>query len=180
MILSRLPGLARYVLNGVPDAGCSAATRPSAPARISRNSCRGTAGSSGVSADICSPTMPTRKTPSRRRSSCWPGPSNKSLFTRRLPLGPWLHGTAYRVCMKARRAQARRARGERAAAAVRKDRSQPVADSTWESAFAALCEEVHNLPESQRAAFVLCGLEGRTQVGAAAALGQRSGRSRRD
>ena len=62
-----------------------------------------------------------------------------------------------------------------AAAAVRKDHSQPVADSTWESAFAALCEEVHGLPESQRAAFVLCGLEGRTQVDAAAALGEKVG-----
>jgi RNA polymerase sigma factor (sigma-70 family) len=91
------------------------------------------------------------------------------------PLGPWLHGTAYRVCLRARRAIARRVRGERGAASVRADRAQPVADSVWDAAHTALCEEVHQLPEAQRAAFVLCCLDGRTQVDAATVLGQKIG-----
>jgi RNA polymerase sigma factor (sigma-70 family) len=91
------------------------------------------------------------------------------------PLGPWLHGTAYRVCMRARRTISRRVRGERAAASVRADHLQPVADSVWDAAYAALCEEVHQLPEAQRAAFVLCCLDGRTQVDAATVLGHKIG-----
>src|SRR5262249_51214664 len=66
------------------------------------------------------------------------------------PLGPWLHGVAFRVCMNARRAISRRAKRERASA--RPDAQQPVADSSWEKAFAAVAEEVQSLPEAQRVA----------------------------
>jgi RNA polymerase sigma factor (sigma-70 family) len=89
------------------------------------------------------------------------------------PLGPWLHGVAYRVCQNARRVNGRRARREKASAQFEADR--PVADSTWEEAFTAVSEEVQKLPESQRTAFVLCCLEGRATTEAAALLGLKLG-----
>ncbi len=89
------------------------------------------------------------------------------------PLGPWLHGVAYRVCQNARRAMQRRAKREKACAIPEADR--PIADSTWEAAFTAVSEEVQKLPESQRTAFVLCCIEGRATTEAAASLGQKLG-----
>ncbi len=89
------------------------------------------------------------------------------------PLGPWLHGVAFRVCMNARRVIGRRAKREKASA--QPDVQQPVADSSWEKAFAAVAEEVQRLPETQRVAFVLCYLEGQSVVDAAASLGQKLG-----
>jgi internalin A len=90
-----------------------------------------------------------------------------------MPFGPWLHGVAYRVCQNARRAIARRTRRERACA--RPESTRPVADSAWEAAFAAVAEEVQGLPAGQRAAFVLCCIEGRSTAEAAAILGVKPG-----
>jgi RNA polymerase sigma factor (sigma-70 family) len=89
------------------------------------------------------------------------------------PLGPWLHGVAYRVCQNARRANGRRAKRENVYAQPETDR--PVADSTWEAAFAAVSEEIQKLPETQRTAFVLCCIEGRATTEAATLLGQKLG-----
>jgi RNA polymerase sigma factor (sigma-70 family) len=89
------------------------------------------------------------------------------------PLGPWLHGVAFRVCQNARRAAVRRARRE--GECSRPEASQPVPDSAWAVAFAAVAEEVQKLPDAQRQVFVLCGLEGRTEGEAADALGQKVG-----
>ena len=86
-----------------------------------------------------------------------------------MPLGPWLHGVAFRVCQNARREIARRAKREKASA--RNEADHPVADSAWESTFAAVAEEVQKLPAIQRSAFVLCCLEGRSHGEAAALLG---------
>lgn len=88
-------------------------------------------------------------------------------------VGPWLHGVAYRVCLKAKRAAARRKRRERAAAAI--DAHRPVADSAWDAALAAVHEEVRRLPESQRVPFVLCCLEGTSLTEAANQLGWKLG-----
>jgi RNA polymerase sigma factor (sigma-70 family) len=88
-------------------------------------------------------------------------------------VGPWLHGVAYRVCLKSRRAAARRRKRERVAAAVEADR--PVADSAWDTALAAVHEEVCRLPESQRVPFVLCCLEGTSVTEAATQLGWKLG-----
>lgn len=90
-----------------------------------------------------------------------------------IPLGPWLHGVAYRVCQNARRAMSRRTRRERACA--RPEAGRPVADSAWEAAFAAVAEEVQRLPAGQRASFVLCCIEGRSTAEAAAILGLKPG-----
>lgn len=94
-------------------------------------------------------------------------------FNTEARLGPWLHGMAYRVCMNARRAIGRRAKREKAAA--RPDAQQPVADSSWEKAFAVVAEEVQKLPNALRVAFVLCYFEGRSVADAAADLGLKRG-----
>jgi RNA polymerase sigma factor (sigma-70 family) len=87
-------------------------------------------------------------------------------------LPAWLHGVAYRVSAKARRAATRRAARERAAAADERTVGV-VPDSAWDRALAAVHEEVARLPEALRAPFVLCVLEGRTMTEAAAQLGSR-------
>ena len=84
-------------------------------------------------------------------------------------LGPWLHAVAHRVCLNARRAAARRTKRERTSAVP--EGSRPVADSAWDAAAAAVHEEVNRLPEAQRVAFVLCGLEGIAPTAAAERLG---------
>lgn len=75
------------------------------------------------------------------------------------PLGPWLHGVAYRVCMNARRVIGRTAKREKAS--TRPEAQQPVADSSWEKAFAVVAEEVQSLPDAaaptQLAAKLLTG-----------------------
>lgn len=84
-------------------------------------------------------------------------------------LGPWLHAVAHRVCLNARRTAARRTRRERASAA--QEGTRPVADSAWNTAAAAVHEEVGRLPNALRVAFVLCCLEGKAPSAAAAELG---------
>jgi RNA polymerase sigma factor (sigma-70 family) len=85
-------------------------------------------------------------------------------------LPAWLHGVAYRVSAKARRAATRRASRERAAAAGERTVGA-VPESAWDRALAAVHEEVARLPEALRVPFVLCVLEGRTMTEAAAHLG---------
>ena len=84
-------------------------------------------------------------------------------------LGGWLHGVAYRVALKARRAAARRRKREVAAAVP--EPSSPVPDAAWDELQAAVHEEVCKLPDRLRLPFVLCGLQGRPQKEAAAILG---------
>jgi RNA polymerase sigma factor (sigma-70 family) len=88
-------------------------------------------------------------------------------------LGGWLHGVAYRVAMKARRAAARRRQRESAAAVNEQD--SPVADAAWDELQAAVHAEVCRLPEKLRLPFVLCGLQGRQQADAARQLGWKVG-----
>jgi RNA polymerase sigma factor (sigma-70 family) len=84
-------------------------------------------------------------------------------------LGGWLHGVAYRVAMKARRAAVRRRQRETFAAIPEPD--SPVSDAAWDELQAAVHEEVCKLPEKLRMPFVLCGLQGRPQKDAAKQLG---------
>ena len=85
-------------------------------------------------------------------------------------LPAWLHGVAYRVAAKARRAAALRAARERAAAMSERT-TGAVPDSAWDRALAAVHEEVARLPEALRVPFVLCALEGRTVTDAAVQVG---------
>jgi RNA polymerase sigma factor (sigma-70 family) len=88
-------------------------------------------------------------------------------------LGAWLHGVAYRVCAKARKAaQARVAREQTVS---RGEASNDVPDSAWDRALAAVHDELARLPETLRVPFVLCCLEGKGTSAAAAQLGWKLG-----
>jgi RNA polymerase sigma factor (sigma-70 family) len=84
-------------------------------------------------------------------------------------LGPWLHGVAWRVAMRARAASARRRRHERRAAEMASRTVEPAVNA--DDAEALLHEEIRRLPERFRTAVVLCDLEGLTTDHAAAKLG---------
>ncbi len=88
-------------------------------------------------------------------------------------LGAWLHRVAVRVALTARRAAARRRARETAAA--RPEAAHLTESDEWADTMAVVHREVAALPDVDRAAFVLCVLEGRTQSDAAARLGRTPG-----
>jgi RNA polymerase sigma factor (sigma-70 family) len=98
---------------------------------------------------------------------------NTASVRKRETLANWLYGVAYRTAMKAKRGAARRRNHEARLQSRRTDlKSVP---PTWDDVQAVLDEEVQRLPESFRAAFVLCVLDGKTVPAAAAELGAREG-----
>ncbi len=91
---------------------------------------------------------------------------------RRESLGPWLHGVARRVSLRARAAAAvRREREARAAIDPDAAVTEPVADDLGP----VLHDEIGRLPEKYRAPIVLCCLEGRTIDEASRQLGWPAG-----
>jgi RNA polymerase sigma factor (sigma-70 family) len=81
----------------------------------------------------------------------------------------FLHGVAYRVALHARSAAARRRVHEQQAQAMRHEAQET--EPADLGLRAVLDEEVNRLPEKYRAAVVLCYLQGKTYVEAAAQLG---------
>ncbi len=81
----------------------------------------------------------------------------------------WLHGVAVRVATRAKRSGARRRQREQVASLPESER--PVASATWDALVRSVHEEVQQLPEVERTAFVMCDLEGVSQPDAAARLG---------
>jgi RNA polymerase sigma factor (sigma-70 family) len=77
-------------------------------------------------------------------------------------VGSWLHGVAYRTALKARAAAVRRRRLESKALRVQEADSVPAA--VWRELRPILDEEIARLPEKYRLPFVLCYLEGKTNV----------------
>lgn len=87
-------------------------------------------------------------------------------------LGPWLHGVARRVSLKARAAAARRRLKERQV----EEMPQPLDPAqAWDELRPVLDAEVDRLPAKYRAPVVLCYLEGRTNEEAAQELGWPAG-----
>ena len=84
-------------------------------------------------------------------------------------LPAWLHGVAVRVAVKARRSAVRRRQREHRVAVP--ERNHPVPDESWTALMDAVHEEIRQLPEAERTAFILCDLEGVRQPDAAARLG---------
>jgi RNA polymerase sigma factor (sigma-70 family) len=84
-------------------------------------------------------------------------------------LGSWLHGVAYHLALRARRAATRRKAHERQA--PQPSPADPLAEVSLREAVAVLDEELARLPERLRAPLVLCFLEGQTRDEAARHLG---------
>ncbi|QEH35944.1 ECF RNA polymerase sigma factor SigE [Aquisphaera giovannonii] len=88
--------------------------------------------------------------------------------------GPWLFGVCRRIAVRARADEARRRAREREATEVRsieRDEPEGAGPATGPDAWPELYEELDRLPESQRAALVICYLEGLTTDEAARRLG---------
>ena len=88
-------------------------------------------------------------------------------------IGAWLHGVAVRVAKMAKRSAGRRRQREQKAAVS--EVNSPIANATWSQLQAAVHEEVGNLAEPLRVAFVLCNLQGKSQREVAAELGWKIG-----
>jgi RNA polymerase sigma factor (sigma-70 family) len=88
---------------------------------------------------------------------------------KRQGLVSWLHGVAYRCAMQTKRHEARRKRHEHQA--LRTVWADAADDIQLRELWTLLAGEVERLPEKQRAPFVLCCLEGKTQEEAGRDLG---------
>jgi RNA polymerase sigma factor (sigma-70 family) len=90
-------------------------------------------------------------------------------------LGSWLHGVAYRVAMRARRAAGRRRLHETKKYPAVHTAGALVSETAWRHLQAALDEAIQALPERLRVPFVLCCLQGRDQRAVAEKLGWKLG-----
>ncbi len=84
-------------------------------------------------------------------------------------VGGWLHTVAYHVALKARADAFRRQSRQRPLVDLPCQEAPPV--ELWSELQAILDEELNRLPDSYRAAVVLCYLEGKTNAEAAQLLG---------
>jgi RNA polymerase sigma factor (sigma-70 family) len=98
---------------------------------------------------------------------------NAAFIRKQEALASWLHGTAYRIALRARRdALIRRTHESRGKTMPRE---LPFPETVLREALAVLDEEVQQLSPRQRAAFVLCSLEGKSLAEAAQQLGWKQG-----
>src|SRR5205814_10454760 len=85
-------------------------------------------------------------------------------------LPAWLHGVAFRLALRARKAGARR-RHEEAQARAASPGRDPLDELTARELLAVIDEELNRLPDHHRLPLILCGLEGLSQDEAAQRLG---------
>jgi RNA polymerase sigma factor (sigma-70 family) len=86
-------------------------------------------------------------------------------------LASFLHGTAYRISLTARRSASRRRKHEERPPA--RPPVDPVDELSWREVRTLLDEEIARLPEKYRTVFVLCCLEELSQAEAAGRLGMK-------
>lgn len=77
---------------------------------------------------------------------------------KRASLSSWLHGVAYRMAHNAKRSAARRQRHEDKAPTTQPQ--SPEREAAWRELQTLLDDEIQQLPERYRTAFILCSLEG--------------------
>jgi RNA polymerase sigma factor (sigma-70 family) len=98
---------------------------------------------------------------------------NAARLRKKTALAGFLHGTAYRISLNAKRTAARRRKHEcQAPARVSLD---PIDELSWREVRALVDEEVARLPEKYRSVFILCCLEEVSQQEAAQRLGLKEG-----
>src|SRR5262249_27337576 len=86
-------------------------------------------------------------------------------------LAAWLHGVAYRLALKCRRADLRRRGREGRSVSAALVSADPREELTARDFITVLDEEIQRLPEAYRQPLVLCCLEGHTREETAALLG---------
>jgi RNA polymerase sigma factor (sigma-70 family) len=96
---------------------------------------------------------------------------NAATLRIRTTLAGFLHGTAYRTAMKAKRSAARRRKHE--GQALSRPTADPADELSWREVRTLLDEEIARLPEIYRSVFVLCCLENLSQAEAGRHLGLR-------
>jgi RNA polymerase sigma factor (sigma-70 family) len=96
-----------------------------------------------------------------------------ALVQNRAALAGFLHGTAYRIAMKAKQAAARRRKHE--GQAPNRQPPDPTDELSWREVRTLLDEEIANLPEKYRSVFVLCCLEGVSREAASRRLHLKEG-----
>jgi RNA polymerase sigma factor (sigma-70 family) len=94
---------------------------------------------------------------------------NAASLHNKIALASWLHGTAYRIAMKAKQSAARRRKYE--GQTPTRSSADPSEELSWREVRALLDEEIARLPETYRSVFVLCCLENLSQAEAGKQLG---------
>jgi RNA polymerase sigma factor (sigma-70 family) len=86
---------------------------------------------------------------------------NAGSLRKKSAVAGFLHGTAYRLALHAKRAAARRRKHEKSLGALTQPRSpaDPAEELSWREMRVLLDEEIARLPEKYRSVFVLCCLE---------------------